>query len=98
VLFAVRFTDRPDTAAVRAQHLQAHLNWLTEHAATILVAGSLRPTMDAPAAGGLWIVEAESRETVDALIATDPFWINGLREGYELMHWAKAFPDRTAVV
>ncbi|HLA64928.1 MAG TPA: YciI family protein [Rhodothermales bacterium] len=98
MLFIVRFTDRPDTADIRALHLPAHLDWLDAHAATVLVAGSLRPDADAPPVGGLWIVEAESREAVDVLIGTDPFWVHGLRAGVEVLLWSKARPDRQALV
>ena len=98
MLFAVRFTDRPNTLPIRQQFLPAHLAWLDQHQATVLVAGSVRAEPDGPALGGLWVVEAESKAAVAALIDTDPFWIEGLREGYEILHWAKAHPQRQALV
>jgi hypothetical protein len=35
---------------------------------------------------------------VEQLLQSDPFWVQGLRQGYEIMHWFKAFPDRQVPV
>ncbi len=31
MLFAVIFTDRPQQADLRAEHLQAHIDWVAAH-------------------------------------------------------------------
>lgn len=98
MLYVVRFTDKPASADLRKQRLPAHLCWLDANQDSVLVAGSLRSDPAKEAMGGLWIVEASSREAVEALIPTDPFWTEGLREGYEIHHWSKAFPERKALV
>ena len=98
MLFIVRFTDHVGLAQVRQQHLSAHLAWLAERQSHILVAGSLRPTPDAVPVGALWIVEAPSASEASALFETDPFWQQGLRQGVEVLHWSKAFPDLQALV
>ena len=98
MLYAVRFFDRPDRLAVRQQYLKAHVAWLDEHRERILVGGSLRDAPGETPVGGLWIVEAESKKDVEELFATDPFWVNGLRERYEILFWSKAFPDRKVPV
>jgi hypothetical protein len=43
-------------------------------------------------------VRAESKAEVEELFSTDPFWVNGLRKGYEILYWYKAFPDKTVPV
>jgi uncharacterized protein YciI len=98
VLFAVLFTDKAGHGALRAEHLQAHIQWVEEHKATILVAGSLRhePT-DVPT-GGLWVVEADSKATVHELMRTDPFFTCGLRQSVEVLHWSKALQNHKALV
>lgn len=98
MLFAVRFTDKPGSQSIREQNLDAHLDWLAERAHQILVAGSLREGPGSIPIAGLWIVEAESREEIEALYQSDPFWINGLREGVEILHWSKAFPEKKILV
>jgi hypothetical protein len=32
------------------------------------------------------------------MFQTDPFWVNGLRQGYEILYWSKAFPDKKVPV
>ncbi|MDH3317589.1 MAG: YciI family protein [Gammaproteobacteria bacterium] len=93
MLFVVRFTDKQDRKEVREQFLQAHVDWLDQHKQHVLVGGSLRRTPGEQPVGGLWIVEAESRSEIQQLIRSDPFWINGLRQNYEILHWSKAFAD-----
>ena len=98
MLFIVRFTDRPERLALRKELLPAHLQWLEEHQSVVLVAGSLRPEPEAAPVGAVWIVEAASRAAVEALLQTDPFWAQGLRQGFEIFHWFKAFPERKVPV
>ena len=75
-------------------YLQAHLKWLKKHKNRVLVGGSLRESIDENAIGGLWIVEAETKSEIEALIQSDPFWINGLRQEYKILHWSKVFEDQ----
>ena len=98
MLFVVRLTDRPDSLQVRKQFLPAHLSWLEQHQDAILVAGSLRTEPDSAPVGGCWIVEAASKSEVVSLLQTDPFWINELRQSFEILHWSKAFPERKVPV
>ncbi|MBC3879790.1 hypothetical protein H8K35_07385 [Undibacterium sp. LX40W] len=98
MLFAVRFRDKQDTSKCREENLSSHISWLDKHRDTILIAGSLRHAPEHAPVGGLWIVEAKSREEVVALIETDPFWLVGLRDSVEILHWSKAFTDRHTLV
>ena len=93
MLFVIRFFDKSNRKAVRERHLDAHLSWLAERRQSILIAGSLREEPDANPMGAWWVVEAGSRSEVEELFTSDPFWINGLRESVEILHWSKAFPD-----
>jgi uncharacterized protein YciI len=97
-LYVVRFADRPGQLATRKQFLAAHIEWLDKHKDTILVAGSLRPEPGQDSVGGLWVVEAQDKQAIEALFSSDPFWVQGLRQSYEILHWSKAFPDRKVSV
>ena len=97
MLFAVIFRDKSGHGKVRQQWLDAHIRWVDEHSAVVRVAGSLRLEPGDVPIGGLWIVEAESKPSVDALLRTDPFWIAGLRERVEILHWSKALDRMTPV-
>ncbi|HEY8521598.1 MAG TPA: YciI family protein [Gammaproteobacteria bacterium] len=94
MLFIVQFEDDPSKLDVRQQWLPAHVEFLDRNRDRILVPGSLRePATDRPV-GGLWIVDAPDEAAVKALFADDPFWVHGLRAGYRIHRWHKAFPDR----
>lgn len=98
MLFIVRVMDKPECLATRKQFLPAHLHWLEKHQQTVLVAGSLRSEADAVPVGGLWVVEAQSKAEVESLFLTDPFWVHGLRQSFEVLYWSKAFPERRVPV
>ena len=97
MLFLIRFTDKPDTFALRQRLLPAHIAWLAERRDTVLVAGSLRADASAAPIGGAWAVEVDSRATAETVYLTDPFWVHGLRESVEIMVWSKALPERALV-
>lgn len=98
MLYVVRFTDRADRKATRQQFLAEHIAWLDRHRDVVLVAGSLRPEPGADPVGGMWLVDAPDRQAIEALFQSDPFWVEGLRETYEILFWSKAFPDRKVPV
>ena len=86
MLYVVRFIDWPDRQHTRAQFRAEHIGWLETHKDTILVAGSLRPEHGDDAVGGLWVVEAKDKPTIEVLLQSDPFWVHGLRQSYEILH------------
>lgn len=98
MLFAVFFTDRPGYGDVRAKHLQAHVEWLELHKDLVPVAGSLRHELGQVPKGGLWIANASSKLELDELLKTDPFYIAGLRQSYEILHWSKANDHRKVAI
>ena len=97
MLFAVLFTDKPGHGDLRAANLEAHVQWVADHQDRVLVAGSLRTEPGTVPKGGLWVVEAASKEAVHALMQTDPFWTCGLRQGVEVLHWSKALEQKVLV-
>lgn len=90
MLFAVLFKDRPNQGALRATHLQSHIAWIATHPTQLRAAGSLRDALGQVPRGGLWIVEAENKDSVHALMQSDPFWTCGLRQSVEVLHWSLA--------
>jgi uncharacterized protein len=94
MLFIAKFTDKPNSSELRDKLLSAHFKWLDENKKKVLVPGSLRPDVDGPSLGGLWIIEADSKAEVDEIFKTDPFYANGLRAKVEVYFWKKAFEDR----
>jgi uncharacterized protein len=93
MLYAVLFEDNTALAAdVRRQRMSAHLSFLEKNAARIRAAGPLRASSGDPA-GGLWVVEADSSDEVDALVKDDPFWPTGLRRSVRILSWSQVFAN-----
>jgi uncharacterized protein len=98
MLFMVRFTDHPDRLAVRQAHGAAHMAWVAEHADLVRVGGPLRQDPEGAAVGALWLVEAASAAEIERLLASDPFWVNGLRASVEILQWTKVVPAGPATL
>ena len=98
MLFAVIFTDKPGHGDVRAANLQAHIEWLERHKKVIPVGGSLRGSLGDVPKGGLWVAQAESKTQIEELLESDPFFVAGLRQSYEILHWSKANAERMELI
>lgn len=89
--FVVLFEDNPNPGAdIRRKHMPDHLSFLEENAGRIMTAGPLKSEEGLPA-GGLWIVTAETRDEVRALVEADPFWPTGLRKSVRILEWMQVF-------
>lgn len=98
MLFAVIFTDKPGHGEVRAANLQAHIEWLEQNKYIVPIGGSLRHEPSEVPKGGLWVAEADSKAQIEALLKSDPFFIAGLRQSYEILHWSKANGERKVLI
>jgi uncharacterized protein len=98
MLYAVLFTDDDAHADARARVMPAHLDFLERHRDRIRAAGPLREAADGAAAGGLWLVEAESPDAVATLYRADPFWPTGLRKSVRVLQWSQVFADGRRLV
>ena len=98
MLFAVIFADKLDKGEIRAKHLHEHIEWLETNKNIIPIGGSLRQGLGQTPKGGLWIANAQSKSYLDNLLKTDPFFIAGLRESYEIFYWSKANKKRNVLL
>ncbi len=93
MLYAVLFEDNPELGGeVRKKYMPAHLAFLERNAANISAAGPLLSSTG-QAEGGLWLVEANGHDDVDALVKEDPFWPTGLRRSLRILTWRQVFAD-----
>ena len=92
MIFAVLFEDNDDFAEMRPKLMPDHLAFLERNAAAIRAAGPLKDDEDVPA-GGLWLVTADSRAAVQALVEADPFWPTGLRKSVRILEWTQVFAE-----
>jgi uncharacterized protein YciI len=93
MIYAVMFEDDAGRADMRAKHMPDHLLFLERNAASIGAAGPLQDTASRTPAGGLWLVEADTPQAVQALIEADPFWPTGLRKSVRVLEWTQVFSD-----
>ena len=93
MIYAVFLEDDASRADMRAKHMPDHLSVLERNASSIHAAGPLKDTASNTPAGGLWIVQADSLESVQSLIEADPFWPTGLRKSVRILEWTRVFSD-----
>jgi uncharacterized protein len=93
MLYAVLFEDNENLGSdVRRQQMPSHLSFLERNASQIKAAGPLRAPAGNPA-GGLWLVEGESPNAINALVKEDPFWPTGLRRSVRILSWSQVFAN-----
>jgi uncharacterized protein YciI len=93
MLYVILFEDNESRAEMRTLHMADHLSFLEANAAAIRGAGPLSDAETGTAAGGLWLVEADTPEAVQALYQADPFWPTGLRKSVRVLRWRQVFGD-----
>ena len=93
MIYAVLFEDDDSRADMRPKHMPAHLAFLEQNATSIQAAGPLKQADSGAGAGGLWLVEADSAETVQSLVEADPFWSTGLRKSVRVLEWKQVFAN-----
>jgi uncharacterized protein YciI len=76
-LFAVMTQDQPEGAALRGQHMAAHLAHVEANMARLAVAGPLRDA-DGAVCGSLLVVHGEDEADVRAFMAQDPYFAAGV--------------------
>ena len=96
-LYVVTY-EHPDEDGWR-KHLMPHIAWLQERLkeGSLLASGPLSDRAVRPA---LLILSAPDRPTLDRVIASDPFAIEGLIENITIQEWDPifgAFNDRSSM-
>jgi len=93
MFYVILFEDDENRAEMRTRHMADHLAFLEANMAAIRGAGPLSDADTNAAAGGLWLVEADSLEAVQALYRADPFWPTGLRKSVRVLRWRQVFAE-----
>jgi uncharacterized protein YciI len=89
--YAVLFEDNDEFAHMRPKFMADHLQFLADNSDRIEIAGPMKEAQSQQSAGGLWVVDAESPEQVQALVETDPFWPTGLRKSIRILEWTYVY-------
>lgn len=91
--YAVLFEDNEEFAHMRPKYMADHLQFLSDNSNRIDAAGPFKDAVSANPAGGIWIVDADDAEQVQALVEDDPFYPTGLRKSIRILEWTRVFAD-----
>jgi uncharacterized protein YciI len=91
--YAVLFEDNDEFAHMRPKFMTDHLQFLADNSDRIDAAGPMKDGTSGEPAGGLWIVEADDSQQVQALVESDPFWPTGLRKSIRILEWTRVYVD-----
>jgi uncharacterized protein YciI len=78
MLWVISCTDKPNTAAIREQHLKAHREHLTNSKKILVLAGATQNDEGTEAIGSLFVVNVGSRAEAKAFSDGDAFTQNGV--------------------
>jgi uncharacterized protein YciI len=73
MLWAISCTDKPNTAAIREEHLQPHRAYLQSQKGILVLAGATQTDDGKEAIGSLFVVNVDSRDKAKAFSDGDPF-------------------------
>lgn len=91
MLFVISCEDKPDSLALRLAHRDAHLRYLEDFSAQVLMAGPYLNADDQPI-GSMLIMEFTDEPAAVAFTASDPYQLAGLFERRTIRPWRKTFP------
>ncbi len=98
MIYILLFEDNEESSDKRMEHMEEHLNFLSEKSSQIHAAGPLTNAETKKQAGGLWLVEANNLEDVQKLVKEDPFWPTGLRKSIQILEWNQVFANGTKLI
>ncbi len=76
--------DAPDSAALRRDHLQAHLSYVEKVMNRISVAGPLFANATGTMNGSCFIYRTDDQEEARRLLRNDPYYLAGVYEHVEM--------------
>ena len=78
MLWIISCVDKPNTAAIREQHLQPHRAYLGSQKKILVLAGATQSDDGTSAIGSLFVVNVGSRAEAKSFSDGDPFTQNGV--------------------
>ncbi len=88
--YLVLTKDRADCSHIRSAIKPSHVEYLEEHKARLLAAGTLI-NGDAVEYDGMMLIDTEDPDEADAFISDDPYSHAGLYDEIALLPWRKEF-------
>ena len=73
MLWTISCVDKPNTAAIREEHLKPHREYLQSQKGILVLAGATQNDDGTEAIGSLFVVNANTRQEAKAFSDGDPF-------------------------
>ena len=90
--FSILIYDERDSAALRDQYRQSHLDYLQVFDAQTLFAGPFTTDDESSDLGSLRLIEFPDRAAADGHIADEPYVIGGVQKRWHLHRWQPRLP------
>ena len=90
--FAILIYDEPDSAALRDQYRQTHLDYLKVFDAQTLFAGPFTTDNESADLGSLRLIEFPDHATADRHVAEEPYVIGGVQKRWHIHRWLPRLP------
>ena len=90
--FAILIYDEPDSAALRDQYRQTHLDYLKEFDAQTLFAGPFTTDDESADLGSLRLIAFPDRATAARHVAEEPYVIGGVQKRWYIHRWLPRSP------
>ncbi len=94
MLFSILIFDEPDSAALRDEYRQRHLDYLKEFAGQTLFAGPFTADDESADLGSLRLIEFADRAAAEQHVADEPYVTGGVQKRWLINRW-KAFAPHT---
>ena len=89
--YLVETYDKPGHHDLRLRVREEHLGFLAAHAELLLACGAKLSDDGETSSGGIYLLDVDSREQAEALIAQDPFTRADLFDRVVVTRWRKAY-------
>jgi uncharacterized protein YciI len=90
MLFAVICIDNDNAANVRVEKKSEHIEFLQKHISSFKIVGPFLDEND-KSIGGIAIIDARDRDSLNLLIAQDPFVASGVFKEVRIYPWRDTF-------
>ncbi len=92
MLFSILIYDEPNSAALRDEYRQAHLDYLAAFDAQTLFAGPFTTDDESADLGSLRLIDFPNRAAAEKHIADEPYVIGGVQKRWQVHRWRESLP------
>jgi uncharacterized protein YciI len=92
MLFSILIYDEPDSASLRDEYRQAHLDYLEAFDPQTMFAGPFTTDDESADLGSLRLIEFPDRAAAEKHIADEPYVIGGVQKRWQIHRWRNSLP------